>query len=458
MSDGASTTPRAVILYRVIWRWHFYAGLFCIPFVLWLAVTGSIYLFKPQVDALIDRPYDNLTVTERTLPSAQVKAALAALPGATLQSLELPATPVSATRVIVADHGVPTRVYVHPGNLRILKIVPEDDRLENIVSSLHGELLMGDIGSIIVELAASWAIVMIVTGLYLWWPRRATCLAGVAYPRLSAGGRIFWRDLHAVTGLWVSFFALFILLSGLPWAKSWGAYLQEIRAVTGTAVPKQDWPSGSPAKKDGSGMAMDGMGGMPGMTMGAQAAPSSLDLSPLDRVVASAIPLKLAPPVLISPPEAGDGPWSAKSDAQNRTLRADVTLNGATGQVLSRIDFSQRQIVDRIVGVGVAAHEGHLFGWLNQLVGLLTALGLIAMCASALVMWWRRRRPGVLGAPQPMPRPAVSAAIVGTVVGFALMLPLLGASLIAVLLVERLFLRRMPATRVWLGLGQSESA
>jgi uncharacterized iron-regulated membrane protein len=57
-----------------------------------------------------------------------------------------------------------------------------------------------------------------------------------------------------------------------------------------------------------------------------------------------------------------------------------------------------------------------------------------------------------------MPRPAVSAAIVGTVVGFALMLPLLGASLIAVLLVERLFLRRMPATRVWLGLGQSESA
>ena len=38
-------------LYRTIWRWHFYAGLFCIPFVLWLALTGSIYLFKPQVEA-----------------------------------------------------------------------------------------------------------------------------------------------------------------------------------------------------------------------------------------------------------------------------------------------------------------------------------------------------------------------------------------------------------------------
>ena len=157
MIGAASATPRTAILYRMIWRWHFYAGLFCIPFVLWLAVTGSIYLFKPQVEALIDRPYDNLTVGERTAPSAQVQAALAALPGGTLQSLELPETSNAATRVIVKDHGVPTRVYIHPGTLQVLKVVPEDDRLENVVFKLHGELLMGDTGSIIVELAASWA-------------------------------------------------------------------------------------------------------------------------------------------------------------------------------------------------------------------------------------------------------------------------------------------------------------
>ena len=37
-------------LYRSVWRWHFYAGLFVIPFVLLLSVTGAIYLFKPQID------------------------------------------------------------------------------------------------------------------------------------------------------------------------------------------------------------------------------------------------------------------------------------------------------------------------------------------------------------------------------------------------------------------------
>jgi len=37
--------------YNLAWRWHFYAGLFVIPFMILLSVTGIIYLFKPQLDA-----------------------------------------------------------------------------------------------------------------------------------------------------------------------------------------------------------------------------------------------------------------------------------------------------------------------------------------------------------------------------------------------------------------------
>ena len=84
---------------------------------------------------------------------------------------------------------------------------------------LHGELLIGNRGSI-VELAASWTIIMIVTGLVLWWPRGANRLGGVVYPRLSRGSRLFWRDIHSVTGLWICGLALFLLLSGLPRANS----------------------------------------------------------------------------------------------------------------------------------------------------------------------------------------------------------------------------------------------
>ncbi len=49
---STSDTPtRSWPDYRAVWRWHFYAGLFCIPFVILLSVTGAVYLFKEEVEA-----------------------------------------------------------------------------------------------------------------------------------------------------------------------------------------------------------------------------------------------------------------------------------------------------------------------------------------------------------------------------------------------------------------------
>jgi uncharacterized iron-regulated membrane protein len=63
-----------------------------------------------------------------------------------------------------------------------MQVVNENSRPMTVIFHLHGELLMGDRGSMIVELAASWAIVMIATGIFLWWPRGAARLAGILSP------------------------------------------------------------------------------------------------------------------------------------------------------------------------------------------------------------------------------------------------------------------------------------
>ena len=39
--------------YRILWRWHFYAGLFVMPFLIVLAITGTIYVFKPQIESAL---------------------------------------------------------------------------------------------------------------------------------------------------------------------------------------------------------------------------------------------------------------------------------------------------------------------------------------------------------------------------------------------------------------------
>ncbi|MBN9136430.1 MAG: PepSY domain-containing protein, partial [Phyllobacterium sp.] len=52
VSSMASQKPKDISqsLYRAIWRWHFFAGLLVIPFMLNLAITGGLYLFKDEID------------------------------------------------------------------------------------------------------------------------------------------------------------------------------------------------------------------------------------------------------------------------------------------------------------------------------------------------------------------------------------------------------------------------
>ena len=76
--------------YRAVWRWHFYAGLLCIPFVIVLSISGLIYLFKPQIEAWNDRHYDNLQLSGPAKPaSEQIAAAIASMPGSTFSSYEV---------------------------------------------------------------------------------------------------------------------------------------------------------------------------------------------------------------------------------------------------------------------------------------------------------------------------------------------------------------------------------
>jgi uncharacterized iron-regulated membrane protein len=466
---------RTIFDYRAIWRWHFYAGLFCAPFVIILAITGSIYLFKPQVEAWLDRPYDHLTLTGKPVSAqAQVDAALKAVPGSRLRSYEVRRQADDAARVVVGKQGENILVYVHPETLRILKVINQEDRLMQIDKTIHGELLMGDNGSILVELAACWAIVMVVTGLYLWWPRQAQGLGGVLYPRLGRGSKLFWRDLHAVTGVWISSLALFLLLTGLPWAKVWGDSFKEVRELTGTAVAKQDWSTGRAGEK-AEAKAMDASGGgdehaghgmgMAGMEMsGMDMAAAPSDAIPLlDRMVATVQPLDLPPPVLITPPSKTKGfnaspDWTTRSDTPNRPQRVTLTLDPETARVIRTEGFDGRHPIDKVIGYGIAAHEGQLFGLANQLLGVLTAIGLITLSISGLVIWWRRRPLGQLGAPPALPEGRVAAGVGVLIVVFGVLLPVLGISMIAIALLERLALRHIPGVRHWLGLRSSEPA
>ena len=423
---------------RTLWRWHFFAGLCCLPFVAFLSVTGTIYLFKPPIDAWIDWKYDHRPAAVSPSPEGEVHAALRAVPNSAFLAYELPHSPHSAARVLLTrQDGQAVRVYVDRNTHAVLKTILEESRFERLVFRLHGQLLLGNIGSIIMEMVASWTIVLVITGLLLWWPHGGQRLAGVVYPRLGVDSRTRWRDLHAVTGVWTSVFLVLFLVSGLPWSFVWGHALQSVENTVGRLTSVKDWEIGSvpaatviaghPPTPPASAPAPNTMD-MPGMDMPDTPAPvpEQRQLAGLDTVVQAASALAWPAPVLVTP---SGTLWTIRSDTQNRPLRESMTIT-PNGHVTAHATFAQKGMVDRIIGYGVAAHEGQLFGWANQIMNMLIAGGLLLMSSAATLLWLKRKPAGGLGAPPALHSQKNGFAGVALLMVLALVLPELGASLL----------------------------
>ncbi|SFK58211.1 PepSY-associated TM helix domain-containing protein [Methylocapsa palsarum] len=464
--DGPRPADNPGAAYRMIWRWHFYAGLFCLPFVAILCVTGAIYLFQPHIDAWFDRGFDHLALSEAPRPlDEQVAAAQASNPAARLAALEFREDRTDAARVdLMTAEGHGLRVMVRPDTLDILDTTDWKNRFTQVVRDIHGSLLLGQSGAIAVELAGAWAIVMVLTGLYLWWPR-GSGLAGVLYPRL--GGRRFLRDLHAVTGLYLSLFALFFLISALPWTPIWGKTFEHIRSIGKAAQAEQDWTAG-PESEEAKRLdaynrappapAEAGSGGPHAGHLGygsqsAQEGAPAASVKGFDRLYPIAAALHLAPPVLITPPSSESPNWAVQSTSLNFTARESFEFDPKTLRMVKKDGFSEHGLLDKTIDVGIAAHQGQLFGWFNQLLGLLTAAGYLMLVVTSTLMWWRRRPTGSLGAPPALTRaPKLAPFLLGLIVLLGLLLPTLGLSLVAILAGELAIRRFAPGASRWLGL------
>ena len=85
-------------------------------------------------------------------------------------------------------------VFINPYTGDILGKMKSSDRLMGFMKDLHGNLLAGKIGTKFVELSSCWVMMLMTTGLIMWWPRGKVGVMGTLIPRLKTNKRLFWRD------------------------------------------------------------------------------------------------------------------------------------------------------------------------------------------------------------------------------------------------------------------------
>ena len=111
-----TAVPSSHALYRAIWRWHFYAGLLVLPFLISLAVTGSLYLFKDEINAIVygEELYVANSDGQILPPSEIVKRAQAAFPGTAFRYAPPEAADRSAEVGIESETQGRLSVFVDP--------------------------------------------------------------------------------------------------------------------------------------------------------------------------------------------------------------------------------------------------------------------------------------------------------------------------------------------------------
>jgi len=459
--SSSSASVGAGIFYRAVWRWHFFAGLFVAPFAVFLAITGALYLWKPQFEEWKYRDLFNVAVPANAAPlsaDAQFAAARAAFPKLN-PSQFIPAS--SAGRSTEVQFGSQygrerISVFINPFTGAVLGRIDEATRPMKVLHDLHGTLLAGTPGEIIIELAASWAFVLIVSGFFLWWPRPFT-VRGFLLPRLGAGRRALLRDLHAVPAVWLSVFTLFLLATGIQWTKVGGQWSRTLAQAVGEWQPRETSASAHRSELLG--------GWSPYLNSKAKAEQAATVASTppadehaehkrggkgagftdnpahpritLERVMAIAAERQVTDAYAIALPQGPTGVYSILSDRNRAFTRAYVHLDQYSGKVLADIRYKDFGRTAKFYTFGIIAHEGQLFGLANQLLGLVTCLGIITLAVTGVMMWWSRRPKGQLAAPvAPTPLFQTSRGAVVIVVLLAALLPLMAASLIILVLLD----------------------
>jgi uncharacterized iron-regulated membrane protein len=111
-------------------------------------------------------------------------------------------------------------VAVNPYTGKIIEAVPANERFFTVVLQLHRYLCMGDTGKVITGISCSIFVILIISGLVLWWPKRNNRKQRFRVKWDASFKRLNW-DLHAVFGFYVNIVLLFISLTGLVWSYTW---------------------------------------------------------------------------------------------------------------------------------------------------------------------------------------------------------------------------------------------
>lgn len=230
------------MLRKVLFQVHLWTGLVLGLVLALLGLSGSFLVYDHELMSLWDKPVPHAVLQGAPLPlDALIAAAREAPTGKRAQITLLPPQKPGDAAVVRLQSGgrepgarpggkherkrermqgrpgaqqapqAATEIYLDPVSGKVLEIrKAAANPLIRFIHDFHGNFLMGRDGRSIVGWFGVAMVLLGLSGIVLWWPKRGTWKFAFGV-RKGARGYLFHRDLHGAAGIWL--WVVFIIVS-----------------------------------------------------------------------------------------------------------------------------------------------------------------------------------------------------------------------------------------------------
>lgn len=243
----------------------------------------------------------------------------------------------------------------------------------SIVKYIHWSLLLNTkYGQPVVGWSTLIFVLLLITGLILWWPKRWN------KANRNKSFRVKWKakfkrlnyDLHNVLGFYSMLIALILALTGMVWAFQWFQGLVYV-AATGTATPPQ----------------VKAFKSAP-----VQTAPSA---NPIDIAFQTAITQFPGARRIGVEPAAGKEATIEVQGYKGKETYYDfdeLKFDQYSGKLLNRRNESERNRGERLIYMNYDIHVGAIWGLPGKILAFIASLIAASLPVTGFYIWWGRRK------------------------------------------------------------------
>jgi uncharacterized iron-regulated membrane protein len=376
---------------------HLWFGLSVGIIVFIVALTGTMYIFKDEIQGVLRKDVvyvkaETITQNPLSIEVLKEKVSLEVNEKYPVSSVEIPLDKSKSYEFLYYEKDkkawnyfdevkINKLIYINQYTGKILGIYNEKYDLFPILKAIHWSLLLNsDWGKYVVGIPVVLFIIMLITGIILWWPQNKKMRKG----RFSFDWKNVktWKrknyDLHNILGFYASFIALILSLSGIyfayPWVKN--AFNFALSGSIELSKEKEIKSPDSLLAKNNSVFDLTAQ-----ETRKLYSTSSSFKI-PLNGKNKKGKELK-------------NIPVSVYGEDGKFTIRNQLVFDKYSGKLLSNKPHQKLNNAEKYANANYDIHTGSYFGIVGKIIWFITGLICTSLPVTGFLVWLGKKKKGI---------------------------------------------------------------